>query len=775
MKKTLTMLTLFFIFINFNLFAQIETKGSSFCSNKKMNSSLMKIEEFLSGPLHSFDVLDYNLDLDLYNCFISPYQKSFIGSVIVTFKVDSTLNSISVNAVNTSLTIDSVRLSGISFTHTNNILTINLDRTYTVGETTQVKIYYRHNNVSDNAFYVSNGMVFTDCEPEGARKWFPSWDRPSDKATVDVLAKTPATVKLGSNGRLADSTRNADTIYYHWISRDPLATYLVVISAKVNYGLDIVYWPTLSNPNDSIPIRFYYNTGENITAAKQRIIPMTNYYSQIFGEHPFEKNGFATLNNQFVWGGMENQTLTSLCPGCLGVNYENLMAHEYAHQWFGDMITCATWADIFLNEGFATFSEALWSESKAEYSAYKQDINDDANYYLSNNPGWSISNPNWAVTTPSTSTLFNTAITYRKGSCVLHMLRYVLGDSLFFLAFKSYATDPSLKYKSAVISDFKNSMAAASGQNLDWFFDQWIYQPNHPLYQNGYYFLQNGDYWEVGFQAKQTQKYTVFFKMPIEIKITFTSGADTLIRVMNDVNNQMFYFTFTRQPSSIQFDPDNQIVIKTATLQQIAPVPVELTSLTASANGNIVVLKWTTATEINNKGFDIERKSPAQSTSSGLFERDGFNEWTKIGFVQGIGTSTLSREYSYIDAVSKYGKYIYRLKQIDFDGTVTYSQEVSVEAGLKPENFVLEQNYPNPFNPTTFIKFSLPQASKVNLSVYNSLGELVNVLAYGGYEAGVYERVFDASSALGGLASGIYIYVLRVDNVVLKQKMILMK
>src|SRR3970040_371901 len=248
MKKIITILSLIFIFFNFNLYAQIETKGSSFCSNKKMNSPLMKIEEFLSAPLHSFDVLDYNFDLDIYNCFISPYPKSFKGSVIVTFKVDSILNSISLNAVNTSLVIDSVRLSGISFTHTNNILTINLDRTYSVGETTQVKIYYRHHNVSDNAFYASNGMVFTDCEPQGARKWFPCWDRPSDKATVDITVKVPLSVRLGSNGGLNDSLVTGDSIYYHWISRDPVATYLTVLTGRVNYNLDIVYWHKISNP-----------------------------------------------------------------------------------------------------------------------------------------------------------------------------------------------------------------------------------------------------------------------------------------------------------------------------------------------------------------------------------------------------------------------------------------------------------------------------------------------------------------------------------------------
>ena len=145
------------------------------------------------------------------------------------------------------------------------------------------------------------------------------------------------------------------------------------------------------------------------------------------------------------------------------------------------------------------------------------------------------------------------------------------------------------------------------------------YQPNHPVYQNGYYFVQHGSNWEVGFQAKQTQTNTVFFKMPIEIKISFTTGSDTTIRVMNDVNNQLFNFMFTRQPSAVQFDPNNQIVLKSATLQQIAPVPVELTSLSASANGNIVILKWTTATEINNKGFEIQRKvSPKSSPKSAV-------------------------------------------------------------------------------------------------------------------------------------------------------------
>ena len=141
---------------------------------------------------------------------------------------------------------------------------------------------------------------------------------------------------------------------------------------------------------------------------------MTTGFSQLFGEHPFEKNGFATLNNQFQWGGMENQTLTSLCPNCWS---ENLVSHEFAHQWFGDMITCATWADIWLNEGFATYWKRSGTNSRADTRAYKSDINNDASSYLSGNPGWPMYNPSWAITTPPNNTLFNYAITYAKGAC----------------------------------------------------------------------------------------------------------------------------------------------------------------------------------------------------------------------------------------------------------------------------------------------------------------------------------------------------------------------
>lgn len=536
--------------------------GSAFCAKKKANAQKITERSYYpdTAPTHSFDALNYTMNLDLYSCYPSPYSHAYKGSVILTFRVDSSLNFIKLHAYNVSISIDSVRMAGSTFTHSNNVLTVQLDRTYNPGEIVSVKIIYKHKNVEDNAFYAKNGFVFTDCEPEGARRWFPCYDRPSDKATFDLTVKVPATVKLGSNGILADSTKIGDTIWYHWISNQNVATYLMVITSKVFYHLDILYWHKISNPSDSIPIRFYYNSGENPEPVESIISDMTDWYSINFCEHPFDKNGFATLNDQFVWGGMENQTLTSFCPECWS---EGLAAHEYAHQWFGDMITCGTWADIWLNEGFATWSEAFWYESYGGNAAYKTHIDSDANDYLIWNPGWPIYVASWSTITPTSDSLFNWAITYAKGACVLHQLRYVLGDSIFFATLKAYCADTNLRFKSALISDFTDKVNLVSGENYNWFFDEWIYEPNHPIYQNTYNFedLGNGQ-WQVNFFIDQLQTNTGFFKMPVEIKIRFLDLSDTTFRVMNDVNHQQYAWIFSKQPVALEFDPDNNIVLK---------------------------------------------------------------------------------------------------------------------------------------------------------------------------------------------------------------------
>ncbi|HEX9657939.1 MAG TPA: M1 family aminopeptidase [Bacteroidota bacterium] len=738
-------------------------RGSESCSLKKSTAKHSPVLEFSpSSPRHSYDALDYNLDLDLYNCFLSPYPNSFRGKEIVTFRIDTALSAIALNAVNTSLVIDSVGLAGLSYTHTSNILTITLDRTYAAGETAQVAIHYRHNDVQDYAFYASGGFVFTDAEPEGARKWFACWDKPSDKATLSLRAKVPISVKLGSNGRLADSTTVADTTYYHWISRDPIATYLMVMSARVNYVLEIVLWPKLSNPSELVPIRFYSNPGENTSGMRSIINPMTDLFSTLFGEHPFEKNGFATLNNEFSWGGMENQTLTSLRPGGW---YTSLISHEYAHQWFGDMISPGTWADLWLNEGFATYCEALWLESANGYASYKSDILSDASSYLSGNPGWPIYNPSWAVTTPPNSQLFNYAITYAKGAGVLHMLRYTLGDSLFFAALSGYATDTTnYRLKNAVTADFVQTINQLTGQDLNWFFNQWIYQPNHPQYANLYSIKSAGPgMWSVGFKVRQTQSNPAFFTMPIQLRIVFQSGPDSTMRVMNTTNNQTLAYLFDRQPLSVQFDPTNEIVLKQASLAagQVMTVP----ALLAPANADTVFTDPTPLTWTQSQtaiGYHL------QVATDPLFTSLILDDTTLVDTVRNLSGLTSHTEY------------YWRVRAFDNVSTTSWSLSWSFTTGILtsvgsaevlPAEFLLEQNFPNPFNPSTIIRIHLPVASMVSMRVFDLLGREVTSVVDEPLEPGIHSIEFSPS----GLASGMYFYQVTAGSFVATRRMILMR
>lgn len=240
----------------------------------------------------------------------------------------------------------------------------------------------------------------------------------------------------------------------------------------------------------------------------------------------------------------------------------------------------------------------------------------------------------------------------------------------------------------------------------------------------------------------------------------FTAGVDGAVAILgqaanNIAPNQSVDFWFGISLGANQTACLNNMTTCLAKYNQI--VPVELTSFTANANGSTVELNWTTATEINNQGFEIERK-----TSEDL-------DWVLIGFKEGKGTTTEAQSYSYLDNISalQKGTVSYRLKQIDFGGTYSYSDIVEVDINPVPNHYELYQNYPNPFNPSTIISFGLPVSSQVKLIVYNSLGEQVAEIVNQNLSAGTYSYNFDAA----GLPSGVYVYTLQTGDQIISRKM----
>jgi len=228
-----------------------------------------------------------------------------------------------------------------------------------------------------------------------------------------------------------------------------------------------------------------------------------------------------------------------------------------------------------------------------------------------------------------------------------------------------------------------------------------------------------------------------------ELQASGNSGPEEITVNFTGIDNMQIALYYLGDANDIDF-----WYVDDVTLMDMDAVPVELTSFTASASNGSVELNWTTATETNNKGFEIQRSA----------EKNKETEWEKIGFVDGGGTSSKSASYSFTDRNIKSGKYSYRLKQVDFNGSFEYSKVVQTEV-TAPAEFSLKQNYPNPFNPSTKISFSLPQDSRVTLNVFNVLGQKVSPVINGNISAGEKEITFDASR----LTSGIYFY--RIDAV----------
>ena len=492
-------------------------------------------------------------------------QKGFVkGDVaaVVIVRADS-VTSIPYDLMS-ALTVDSVFVDGVKTTVIAAAKTIEiaLPATRYQGDTVTTQVYYHGyppytglGSYSDANAADMTRWVYTLSEPYGARDWWPCVDHPTDKAdSIDIWITCDQSLTGVTSGKLVETVQNGDnTKTYKWKHRYPVATYLVAVTIGNFSSFSDWYKYT---ETDSMEVVNYVLSNIGTTSPSYRsnaalTIGMLDIFKAMFGEYPFidEKYGHV----QFGWsGGMEHQTLTSL--GSYSFS-EATIAHELVHQWFGDMITCRTWPDLWLNEGFAQYFEAVYRERMYGTSAYWSRM---ASRITS---AKSAVGTLYVQDTANVGNLFAGSRVYNKGAFVLQMLRHVLGDSIFFAAIKSYATDPALMYGTAATIDFQTHCETVSGSDLDWFFNQWIYGEKYPKYT----YYHGVDTTETGFISRVRITQTTgtsnpaYFTMPINLKFTAT-GWDTTVTIFNNAADQMFYIPLSHRASSVSIDPEGWIL-----------------------------------------------------------------------------------------------------------------------------------------------------------------------------------------------------------------------
>ena len=394
-------------------------------------------------------------------------------------------------------------------------------------------------------------IIWTLSEPYGARDGWPCKQDLNDKIDrVDIYVRTPAQYRVASNGVLVKEYEDGADKVYHWQHNHPIAAYLVAI-AVTNYAHYSDFVPV----DGGEPIEVLnYVFPENLTSwqnATGASVEAMQLYNQLFGLYPYadEKYGHA----QFGWGGgMEHQTMSFMG----GYSY-SLQAHELAHQWFGDKVTCGSWADIWLNEGFATYLDGLNYEHglgpNPGPNTWKSWLQDQISS-VTNQMGGSV----WVDDTTSVNRIFNYRLSYAKGAMLLHMLRWKLGDEDFFQALRNYLSDPALAYGYAYTEDLKRHLEQQSGQDLAEFFNDWFYGQGYPSYRFNWWQEGNTVYATIG---QVTSHSSVdFFEMPVPVRFRSAGGEEKTIVFDHTEQGQLFQFEIPFEIELVQFDPDYWLV-----------------------------------------------------------------------------------------------------------------------------------------------------------------------------------------------------------------------
>jgi len=555
MAKRIVLFLFFFLFLG-NVNAQVQPKNRGKIEFKK-DKLPRKFTRATFDSTHSFDVLHYRLNL------MFPFSSSaFSGTITVTCRscVDG-LDKIQLDMVD--LVADSVFLwkEKIDGVQKNGEITISLGKSMAIGDTFSVSIAYNKASQEENSyrgFYYYSMCAYTMSEPEDARYWFPCFDKPWDKATAELYVTVPRDVEVASIGLLEKKELSEDGKWetFHWRTEYPVATYLICVTMSKFYSRWSDWY--VSPAGDSLEIVYYVFTRDSVKAKNDfvHMVDAVSFFSDRFGPYPFEKYGMAEVE-PFYYGGMEHQTMTTFNSQWIQGNraYESGFVHELSHMWWGDAVTLNNWPAIWLNEGFAVYSEALFIEHEYGQDAFQEKMDNVKNNYF-----FQTNSRDFPIYDPPAGELFNWGIIYNKGAWVLHMLRHVVGDENFWKILKTYYT--TYRYSNASISEFKSVCESVSGMDLYWFFDEWIYNKGCPdlEYSWSSRFLSQNKY-EVTLIIDQVQADAPLFQMPLDVRID-QDGVSKDTTVWISEYSQSFVFLTNNQPKSIILDPDKWVLMK---------------------------------------------------------------------------------------------------------------------------------------------------------------------------------------------------------------------
>jgi aminopeptidase N len=510
----------------------------------------------ITTPTPLTTISDYDVIYHRCEWQVDPAVRSITGKVTTYFKpLTTNFDSIKFNLTD-SLTVDSVKYhnSPLLISHSGNIINALLPSVIPMNTLDSVSIYY-HGVPANSGFgsFVQSThsatnntpVIWTLSEPNGASDWWPCKNSLTDKAdSIDVIITSPSAYRAASNGLLVSETIIGSNRICHWRHRYPIATYLICL-AVTNYVQYTSYVPF--NLTNLLELSYVYpEDSANVVTQTPADIPIMQLYDSLFGIYPFMKEKYG-----HVEAGMteEHQTMTFF--GITSFGFETL-AHELAHHWFGDKITCASWHDVWLNEGFATYLSGLCYEHMQNGYWWMP--------FKVMRMNWATSVPNGSVWCPDTldyNRIFDSNLSYGKGAMILHQLRWILGDATFFAAINNYLNDPLLAYGFAHTYDLQHHFEIASGQNLTWYFNDWFTGKGFPSYQINW--NQVTDTVHLTVNQTQSDPSVTFFALPLPIEFK-NATKDTIIRLQNNFSGQNFSVHIPFNVDSVKLDPQLWII-----------------------------------------------------------------------------------------------------------------------------------------------------------------------------------------------------------------------